>query len=123
MSVKLAEAEPVQWGDDSHRRLPLDLNHLYNQTLGDRNLQREVLKLFLERAADQIERLKAADDLDERRQLAHGLVGSARGIGAFSVAYVASEIELAKGPVTGRMRALEAAADAARYFIIDFLAE
>ena len=32
-------------------------------------------------------------------------------------------LELAKGPVVGRMRALEAAADAARYFIIDFLAE
>ena len=123
MSLKLAEAEPVQWGDEGHRRLPLDLNHLYNQTLGDRSLQREVLKLFLEKSAEQIDKLKAADDLDERRQIAHGLVGSARGVGAFSVAYIASEIELAKGPVVGRMRALEAAADAARYFIIDFLAE
>ncbi len=123
MSLKLAEAEPVQWGDEGHRRLPLDLNHLYNQTLGDRSLQREVLKLFLEKSAEQIDKLKAADELDERRQIAHGLVGSARGVGAFSVAYIASEIELAKGPVVGRMRALEAAADAARYFIIDFLAE
>ena len=37
--------------------------------------------------------LKAAGELDERRQIAHGLVGSARGVGAFSVAYIASEAE------------------------------
>ena len=123
MSLKLAEAQPVAWGDESHRRLPLDLNHLYNQTLGDRGLQREVLTIFLEKSAEQIDRLKAAATLDDRREAAHSLVGSARGIGAFSVAYIASEIELAKGPVVGRLRALEAAADAARYFIVDFLAE
>jgi len=123
MSLKLAEPVTVAWGDESHRRLPLDLNHLYNQTLGDRGLQREVLQMFLEKSAEQVDRLKAADTLDKRREAAHKLVGSARGVGAFSVAYIASEIELAKGPVTGRLKALEAAADAARYFIIDFLAE
>jgi len=123
MALKTAEVETVAWGSEGSRRLPIDLNHLYNQTLGDRGLQREVLRLYLDRSVDQIEKLKCAGTLDERREAAHSLAGSAKGIGAFSVAYIASEIELAKGPVVGRLKALEAAADAARYFIVDFLAE
>ncbi|HZP20299.1 MAG TPA: Hpt domain-containing protein [Bauldia sp.] len=124
ISVKIAESQPVAaWGDDSHRRLPLDLNHLYNQTLGDRSLQREVLKMFLDKSGELVARVRDAAGVEERREAAHALVGSARGIGAFSVAYIASEIELARGPVVGRLKALEAAMDAARYFIVDFLAE
>ena len=65
MSLKLAEPVTVAWGDESHRRLPLDLNHLYNQTLGDRGLQREVLQMFLEKSAEQVDRLRAADTLEK----------------------------------------------------------
>ncbi len=39
------------------RRLPVDLNHLHRQTMGDRGLQREVLKIFLRHSAEQVERL------------------------------------------------------------------
>lgn len=124
LSVKVAEVTPVAaWGEEGQRRLPLDLNHLYNQTLGDRSLQREVLKLFLDKSDAQVEKVRGAESVDERREAAHSLVGSARAIGAFSVAYIASEIELSRGPVVGRLRALDAAMDAARYFIVDFLAE
>ncbi len=105
------------------RRLPIDLNHLHNQTFGDRRLQREVLKLFLKHSAEQLERLKKAESVIERREAAHSLLGSARGIGAFSVAYIAAEIEMAMGPVTGRMKALETASEAARHFIVDLLAD
>jgi hypothetical protein len=105
------------------RRLPLDLNHLHSQTFGDRKLQREVLKLFLRHSADQVQRLKEAPSPEERREIAHTLVGSARGVGAFSVAYIAAEIELSRGPIVGRLKALEAAVGAAEGFITDFLAE
>jgi hypothetical protein len=105
------------------RRLPVDLNHLHSQTFGDRKLQREVLKLFLRHSADQVQRLKEAIAPEERREAAHTLVGSARGVGAFSVAYIAAEIELSRGPIVGRLKALEAAVDAAHGFIRDFLAE
>jgi HPt (histidine-containing phosphotransfer) domain-containing protein len=108
---------------DGYRRLPIDLNHLHAQTLGNRELQKEVLQLFVSHSARQVERLKSANDLDQRRVAAHMLVGSARGIGAFSVAYVAREIELAQGPVVGRLKALDAAVDAARYFIGQYLAD
>jgi HPt (histidine-containing phosphotransfer) domain-containing protein len=105
------------------RRLPVDLNHLHSQTFGDRKLQREVLKLFLRHSADQFERLKEAISPEERREVAHTLVGSARGVGAFSVAYIAAEIELSRGPIVGRMKALEAAISAVQGFIRDFLAD
>jgi hypothetical protein len=105
------------------RRLPVDLNHLHSQTFGDRKLQREVLRLFLRHSADQVGRLKEAISPDERREAAHALVGSARGVGAFSVAYIAAEIELSRGPIVGRLKALDAAVLAAESFIRDFLAE
>jgi HPt (histidine-containing phosphotransfer) domain-containing protein len=105
------------------RRLPVDLNHLHSQTFGDRKLQREVLKLFLRHSDDQLQRLKDAIAPEERREAAHTLVGSARGVGAFSVAYIAAEIELSRGPIVGRLKALEAAIDAVQGFIRDFLQE
>jgi len=105
------------------RRLPVDLNHLHNQTFGDRKLQREVLALFVRHSGEQLGRLKAAIAPEERREAAHTLVGSARGVGAFSVAYIAAEIELSRGPIAGRLKALEAAIAAAHGFIRDFLAE
>ena len=57
------------------------------------------------------------------RSPAAGKKGNGPGIGAFSVAYIAGEIEGAKGPIVGRLKALEGAIAAARYFIQDFLAE
>lgn len=102
--------------------LPIDLSHLHRQTMGDRHLQREVLKMFLRHSREQIERLKKAESMEARREAAHSLVGSAKGIGAFTIASIAAEIERAKGPVNGRLKALQAAATAARIFIEDYLA-
>lgn len=102
--------------------LPIDLSHLYRQTMGDRHLQREVLKMFLRYSREQIERLQTAESMEARREAAHSLVGSAKGIGAFTIASIAAEIERAKGPVNGRLKALEAAAAAAAVFIEDYLA-
>jgi len=102
--------------------LPIDLGHLHRQTMGDRHLQREVLKMFLRHSREQIERLKTAESVEARREAAHSLVGSAKGIGAFIIASIADEIEKAKGPVNGRVKALEAAAAATRIFIEDYLA-
>src|SRR5262245_55110845 len=84
--------------------LAIDLNHLHRQTMGDRHRQRQVLKMFLRHADEQIERLRAAQSNEARREAAHGLVGSSRGIGAFAMAAIAAEIEAARGPVDGRMK-------------------
>lgn len=71
---------------------PVDFAHLSRQTMGDRDLEREVLQLFVQQALavrDQIINANTA----ERQFLAHGLKGSARSIGAFPIAGCASMIE------------------------------
>jgi HPt (histidine-containing phosphotransfer) domain-containing protein len=97
-----------------------DLVHLRSQTLNDELLAREVLQLFLEQAATILSRLRAEQgDTAARREAAHALVGSARGIGAFGVARAAREIELAAAPVD--IAALEAEVEKARRVIEAYL--
>ncbi|OQM75787.1 Hpt domain-containing protein [Manganibacter manganicus] len=86
---------------------PFDLEHLSRQTMGDRDLEREVLALFAQQVADVRDRIADADT-KERISLAHGLKGSARGVGAFAVADCAAEIEKnpQDGPAIGRLATL-----------------
>jgi hypothetical protein len=102
---------------------PLDLDHLRCQALGDLDLQRTVLRLFVGQMTDCIARIRVAETVTARSEAAHALVGAARAVGAFPLGRIAGEIELAKGPVAGRLAALERAADEARSFIAGVLAE
>jgi HPt (histidine-containing phosphotransfer) domain-containing protein len=104
-------------------RPPIDLAHLEAQTMGDAALRNEVLRLFLGQSDACVGRIRSAEDVAARSEAAHTLVGSARGVGAFSVAYIASEIELARAPVTGRLIALDRAVAAARVAIAGLLRE
>ena len=106
---------------DAHRRVPVDLDHLRRQTFGDEALQRRVLGMFAREAARLCEKLKEAETLDERRRTAHALVGSARNVGAFTMADIASQIERSDAPVAGRLRALDQAVQRARAFIAETL--
>lgn len=74
------------------RSRPIDFAHLSRQTMGDRALEQEVLKLFVQQAGRVRDRIGEADGA-EVKALAHGLKGSARGIGAFAIADCAGEIE------------------------------
>lgn len=74
------------------RARPVDLVHLARQTLGDRALEQEVLALFVQQATTARDQIATASET-ERLRLAHGLIGSARGIGAFAIADCAAEIE------------------------------
>ncbi len=71
---------------------PIDLEHLARQTMGDRELEREVLALFVQQAISVRDGIAAAD-AQQRRSLAHGLKGAARGVGAFTVAEWAAGVE------------------------------
>ncbi|UCI05499.1 Hpt domain-containing protein [Mesorhizobium sp. B1-1-8] len=71
---------------------PVDLAHLARQTMGDRELEREVLALFVQQALSVRDKVLDAD-ARERVLLAHSLKGSARGVGAFAVAECAATIE------------------------------
>jgi HPt (histidine-containing phosphotransfer) domain-containing protein len=74
------------------RSRPVDLVHLARQTMGDRALEQEVLALFVHQATLVRDQIGAADTAG-RLRLAHSLIGSARGVGAFAIADCAVEIE------------------------------
>ena len=74
------------------RSRPVDLAHLARQTMGDRGLEQEVLALFVQQALVVRDQILGAD-VKQRLLLAHGLKGSARGVGAFAIADCATAIE------------------------------
>ena len=74
-------------------RYPVDLVHLSRQTLGDRNLEKEVLGLFVNQSNIYLKRLQVAKSATERKLAAHTIVGSARGLGAWKVAEEAAILE------------------------------
>jgi HPt (histidine-containing phosphotransfer) domain-containing protein len=72
---------------------PIDSAHLGRMTLGDAELEREVLAMFSAQATGLIGRLQPMPS--DGMMLAHTLKGSARGIGAFRVADAAECLEAA----------------------------
>jgi HPt (histidine-containing phosphotransfer) domain-containing protein len=72
---------------------PLDLDHLARMTLGDSELEFEVLAMFAEQSTRLIAAMVALPA--DASALAHKLKGSARGIGAFAVADAAARLECA----------------------------
>lgn len=97
------------------RARPVDLVHLARQTMGDRALEQEVLSMFVQQAGlvrDQIARA----DIKRRLFLAHSLIGSARGVGAFGIARMAEEVEREPSSAA-HLKNLAAAIDEAREFI------
>ena len=101
----------------------IDTDHLARMTLGEADLEREVLQLFecqagllLGRMANEPPKVVAA--------LAHTLTGSARGVGAWKVAAAAEAVEraaMAPPPValTGLMDQLAAAVNEAHTAIAE----
>lgn len=71
---------------------PIDLEHLFRMTLGDHSLEREVLQLFARQSAMLMERIRDGE-LAVIAACAHTLKGSARGIGAWTVAKAAAALE------------------------------
>jgi HPt (histidine-containing phosphotransfer) domain-containing protein len=114
-SATAAFAMPGGEGSAAPRARPIDLSHLAKQTLGDRALEQEVLRLFVHQALavrDQI----AEAATPERLRLCHTLKGSARGIGAFAVASCLAEIE-AKPDDKQLLKRLSSLIDEVRDFI------
>lgn len=71
---------------------PIDLVHLAKQTMGDRNVELEVLMLFARQARQCIQDF-ASNDHDAIVATAHKLRGAANAVGAFPVSKAAEEIE------------------------------
>ena len=72
---------------------PVDLVHLSRYTLGNRDIEREVLELFRTQSSLYLRKLKDAMSNRAWREAAHTIKGSARGIGAWHVATAAAAAE------------------------------
>ena len=72
---------------------PVDLVHLAKYTMGNRELEHEVLNLFCKQSLIYLDRLRNAADNQTWKEAAHTLKGSAKGIGAWHVADVALALE------------------------------
>jgi len=95
----LAEAGQRLDGRKASSR-PVDLVHLSRYTLGERDLEREVLELFCTQSFVYLERLKASSSDKDWKDLTHSLKGSARAVGAWRVANAAERAERAE-PLAG----------------------
>ncbi len=100
----------------------IDIKHLRRYTLGDIELEREVLELFLSQLPQTIAALHHASSERDWRIAAHTLKGSGRAVGAWRIATLAESAErlqfgrnrLAAADVISR---IEQAATEAREFI------
>ena len=90
MESKTGEAFSGSGGEAQAR--PIDMAHLSRQTMGDRDIEQEVLALFVHQALDIRDKIAGAS-IDDRLNMAHGLKGSARGVGAFAIADCVTDIE------------------------------
>jgi HPt (histidine-containing phosphotransfer) domain-containing protein len=82
-------------GTEGHD-LILDEDHLGRMTLGDRLLEREVLEIFVRQNVLMLGRIADAGPA-RLAEVAHTLLGSARGIGAWRVAQAAERLERTSG--------------------------
>lgn len=71
----------------------VDFDHLQRFTMGNRNLEEEVLNLFRTQSVIYMQRLQDAADDKGWREAAHTLKGSAAGIGAHKVREAATLCE------------------------------
>lgn len=91
-------AQPHDLGIQAQGRVdrttrPIDLVHLARQTLGDRALEHEVLRMFVRQVTLYFERVRATRDADELAMGLHTLKGASVGIGAVNLAAVARSAE------------------------------
>lgn len=88
----------------------LDLDHLARQTMGDKEVEREVAGLFLDQTARVLRLIREAEQARQRSDAAHQLKGSARAVGAWRVAAAAERVERL-APDTSAESFLEVMAD------------
>ncbi len=106
MASELATWGVAEQSQESRRASsrPVDLVHLSRFTLGERELEREVLELFCSQSLLYIERLRHAKSDQVWKEAAHSLVDSARMIGAWRAGEAAEQAEALSGDAFDRLR-------------------
>jgi HPt (histidine-containing phosphotransfer) domain-containing protein len=106
MASELATWGVAEQSQESRRASsrPVDLVHLSSFTLGERELEREVLELFCSQSLLYIERLRHAKSDQDWKDAAHSLVDSAGMIGAWRAREAAERAEALSGDAFDRLR-------------------
>ncbi len=81
------------YSQDVSAERAIDLVHLARQTLGDQDLEAEILSLFVRQSRNLCGRIADMQDAQKRNDLAHTLIGSARAVGAWRIARDAERVE------------------------------
>jgi HPt (histidine-containing phosphotransfer) domain-containing protein len=123
--IEMGLVDPVVAPPLSPVDRPIDLEHLSRMTLGERDLERDVLRLFDRQAEMLLVKMQDAGP-SAVAAYAHTLNGSARGIGAWAVARASHDVETAaqSGDAAHLARALSRltlAVGEARLMIADLL--
>jgi HPt (histidine-containing phosphotransfer) domain-containing protein len=87
----MSASDPLRDGCDSEPAI-IDEEHLGRATLGDRQLEREVLEIFVRQSAMMLARVASLDPV-AAAAAAHTMSGSARSIGAWRMARAAERLE------------------------------
>ena len=82
----------------------IDLESLAANTMRDRDLQVEVLKLFFGQSGELLESLSKVDNDQSWYQAAHALKGSSRSVGLLPLGHMAEQAETMVGPTNGLKR-------------------
>jgi len=102
---------------------PVDLVHLARQTFGSAELEREVLRLFVQQGGGLVRLIATSEDARTRGEFAHRLKGSARAIGATRVGRIAEAIETAgAAEISGLVDDLGRAVEEVELFVAALLA-
>jgi HPt (histidine-containing phosphotransfer) domain-containing protein len=104
------DRDPPMAGVGDGEDTPFDAAILGRQTGGNRELEHDVLRLFLESCRADIGQLKAAKTAEERRRIAHRLLGAAGAVGALRVARLAASVERSDAQVIPDLEAATAEA-------------
>lgn len=98
---------------------PLNLENLRRYTLGNAEVEREVMQLFCEHAPVMLARLRASANDKDWRDSAHALKGSALALGAGRIAALSERAEAADGFASRKdlLVKIEAAIDEVQDFI------
>ncbi|MEM7191999.1 MAG: Hpt domain-containing protein [Pseudomonadota bacterium] len=102
-NTPMARIPEIETGQDGEAA-PVDLAYLSRFTLGDRDLEREVLELFCTQSVSYLEQLKAATSHKAWVEAAHSLKGSARAVGAWRAARAAERVEALQNDIPPELR-------------------
>lgn len=116
-SVNIAFDTPaIPTGACPSQSRPVDLVHLARQTMGDKELENEVLLMFARNSRRSLQDISEAEPA-EAIKIAHRLKGAAAAVGAFGVSEAAAGVE-ATGGDAAKLAGLAAAVIEAENFIL-----